>query len=277
MVIYNCHTHTRNSPDSVADPRRMSEEAVKRGLSGYAITDHIDTELAGQADSGENPMGSIMDAQEQKKLFPQIKVFSGVELAGAILDCNYEKYILSLNDWDIVMGSVHAVQLPGHTEFFSGIDFSKYSDKLIDEYLTRYFADVEETAETADYDSLSHLTVPLRYIVHKYGRNVNIENYSESIERILKSVIRRNKSLELNTSGYSDKTPFFMPDAEIIKTYMRLGGTDFTIGSDAHIPDNIDCGLKEGAKLLLSLGVSELNYYEKRNKIKYSIKGANEI
>ena len=80
------------------------------------------------------------------------------------------------------------------------------------------------------------------------------------------------KSLEVNTSGYTGKDPFFMPCEAIIRRYPELGGVDFTIGSDAHIPEKMSCGLSEGAKMLLKLGVTHLNYYEKRQKISYSIK-----
>lgn len=62
-----------------------------------------------------------------------------------------------------------------------------------------------------------------------------------------------------------------MPDEVIMKKYLSLGGTDFTIGSDAHLPEKMGCGLDAGIKLLLSLGVTRLNYYEKRKKISYNI------
>lgn len=272
MNIYNCHTHTKNSPDSTAEPSLMTEAAINAGLRGYAVTDHIDTELAYSEDSGENLAGSVKDAAEQRKKNPQIKILSGVEIGQAILNHDYEKYIIGFNDWDIVMGSVHSVRMPGHTEFFSGIDFTPFSDGFIDSYVAQYFTDLEETAENTDYDSLSHLTVPLRYIVHKYKRKVDLGKYADSIDKILKTVIKRKKSLEVNTSGYTGKDPFFMPCETIIRRYTELGGVDFTIGSDAHIPEKMSCGLSEGAKMLLKLGVTHLNYYEKRQKISYSIK-----
>lgn len=273
MYIYNCHTHTKNSPDSSAEPREMTDAAIRAGLAGYAVTDHVDAELADCPDSGENPLGSVRDTAEQKRLNPQIKILSGVEIGQAILSKEFEKKVMSLNEWDIVMGSVHSVRMKGMTDFFSIIDFGKYDDDTINRYLTQYFLDEEETAETTDYDSLSHLTVPLRYIVHKYGRHVQTEKYAESIDRILKAVIKRGKSLEINTSGAHGNDAFFMPDTDIAKRYTELGGKDFTIGSDAHVPKNMTCGLEAGIQMLLSIGVTRLNFYEKRKKVSYDIKG----
>ena len=169
--------------------------------------------------------------------------------------------------WNIIQ-ELHTA----NPEFFSGINFTPFSDGFIDSYVAQYFTDLEETAENTDYDSLSHLTVPLRYIVHKYKRKVDLGKYADSIDKILKTVIKRKKSLEVNTSGYTGKDPFFMPCETIIRRYTELGGVDFTIGSDAHIPEKMSCGLSEGAKMLLKLGVTHLNYYEKRQKISYSIK-----
>lgn len=271
MKIFNCHSHTRNSLDSEAVPEKMTAAAVNCGLFGYAITDHIDCDPCMFDYNDAIIVGTAADAAEQKRLHPEIKIFSGVEVAEAILSAEYEKRVLNAKDWDIVMGSIHSVQMEGWTQFFSGIDFTSWDDELTERYLLQYFSDLEQTAKYTDYDSLSHLTVPLRYIIHKYGKKVDMSVFEKKITSILQAVIERGKSLELNTSGYCGSDPFFMPDEVIMKKYLSLGGTDFTIGSDAHLPEKMGCGLDAGIKLLLSLGVTRLNYYEKRKKISYNI------
>ena len=54
---------------------------------------------------------------------------------------------------------------------------------------------------------------------------------------------------------------------------IKLGGKDFTLGSDAHIPENMTSGLIEGTELLLSKGIKTLNYYKDRKKITYDTEG----
>jgi histidinol-phosphatase (PHP family) len=271
MQTFNCHVHTHNSPDSMASPEENSVQAKKAGLIGYAVTDHCDFPFPDADIMAQKLLLTAKETEEQRQKHTELKILTGIELAEAVWDKSYEHRFSTLYDWDILMGSVHAVRMKGHEEYFSIIDFSKVSDEFITQYLNQYFIDLEETAETADYDSLSHLTVPLRYIIHKYNRSVELSNWNENIDNILKSVIKRQKSLELNTSGYCGDKPYFMPDEKIIERYIKLGGHDFTIGSDAHIPTNMDCGLKEGVNLLKSHGINTLNYYEKRKKITYNI------
>ncbi len=255
----------------MASPEENSTEAIQAGLIGYAVTDHCDFPFPDPDLMEQALLLTAKETEEQRQKHPEIKILTGIELAEAVWDKSYEHRFSSLYDWDIIMGSVHAVRMKGHEEYFSVIDFSKVTDEFITQYLNQYFADLEETAETADYDSLSHLTVPLRYIVGKYNRSVDLSIWNEFIDNILLSVIRRQKSLELNTSGYCGDKPYFMPDEKIIERYTELGGRDFTIGSDAHIPANMTCGLNEGVNLLRTHNIHTLNYYEKRKKITYNI------
>ena len=37
---YDLHAHSKYSPDSVLEPERIVKTAIKRGLSGIAVTDH---------------------------------------------------------------------------------------------------------------------------------------------------------------------------------------------------------------------------------------------
>ena len=110
----------------------------------------------------------------------------------------------------------------------------------------------------------------MRYVVYKYKKTVNIQKYYPIIEQILISVIERDKSLEINSSGINDN--YFMPDKDIIMMYKNLGGKKITIGSDAHIPENIAAGLYEAKEMLLNLGFDTLTYYLERKPIEYKIK-----
>ncbi len=57
--------------------------------------------------------------------------------------------------------------------------------------------------------------------------------HKEIIEKILKVIIKKNKALEMNTSGFvTEKRQY--PKQEVIKLYKQLGGTKITYGSDAH-------------------------------------------
>ena len=118
---------------------------------------------------------------------------------------------------------------------------------------------------------LCHLTVPLRYIMLKYGRKADVHTYYPVIAQILGALAMRGKALEINTSALAYENGFLMPDKDVAAMFLTLGGRYFTVGSDAHTPGNIAFGLAEAGNMLKSIGVQNACYYEKRKRITYRL------
>lgn len=271
MNLYNIHTHTKYSHDSTADPEELCKEALRAGLTGFAVTDHCDCEYADDPAVFTNVLRSFDETQKLETQYAgQLIITKGVEIGEAIFDRGFAEKIRASREWDVILGSVHAVRLENWEMPFSTIDFSDKSDLFIARYLSVYFYDMEEMIRTEDFDVLSHLTVPLRYIVKKYHKNVNINDYLPAIRSILRLAIDHGKPLEVNTSSFDPSDSFFMPDEAICELYLDEGGRDFTIGSDAHVPGNCDYGLRQAAKMLASKGVTKLLYYKDRQPVLYS-------
>ena len=267
-MLFNCHTHTAFSHDSKASIDNLITEALRNKLSGFAVTDHCDCEYSDDTEMLTNLKLSYTEAERYRNLYKDKLIVSrGIEIGEAVFDPGFADKIISSANYDVILGSVHAVRIKDFEMPFSVIDFSELSDEFIDSYITQYFVDLLETAVNTDYDILCHLTVILRYVVYKYKRTVDISKHYPVITEILKAVIDRDKTLEVNTSGYSDG--YFMPDEDILRMYKSLGGTKIALGSDAHVPENIANGLFEGAHLLRKIGFSELTYYE--NRIPFTI------
>ena len=272
MNLFNNHTHTKNSHDSNAEITDICEYALRTGLSGFAVSDHCDCEYHTDPLVRQGMFNSFADAENAKTHYKDRLIIStGIEIGEALFAPDFANEIISSADWDLVNGSVHAVRFPKWDMPFSVIDFSDKDDKFINAYLKAYFDDVLEMIRKTDFDVLCHLTVPLRYIVKKYGKQVDISLYCDIIEKILKETIKRDKTLEINTSGFSSADPFYMPDENIIDMYIQLGGKSFTLGSDAHTPENISVGLIEAADMLKNKGITKLTYYNKRKPVFYEI------
>lgn len=58
--------------------------------------------------------------------------------------------------------------------------------------------------------------------------------YAELIDEILRVIVTREISLEVNTSGYKNGGTMPNPNEDIIRRYRELGGESVTFGSDAH-------------------------------------------
>ena len=268
--VINGHTHTSFSHDGKGTVEDLCLEAISCGLSGFAVTDHCDCECANDKTMTENIKASFFAAKAaQQKYADKLTVIKGIEIGEALFDRSFAEKMLTSLPWDMVLGSVHAVRYDGFTMPFSVIDFSDKSDEFIDKYVTLYFEDLLEMSCTIDYDVLSHLTVVLRYVIHKYNRRIDISKHNAIIEEILKSVITNNKALEVNTSGFCDG--YLMPDINIVEAYYNLGGRRIILGSDAHTPEKLTQGLEETAKTLKEIGFDSLTYYINRKPFEYSL------
>ncbi len=271
-MLFNIHTHTEYSHDGHATVAEMCEEGLKTDLLGFAVTDHCDCERAADTRMFSCLMASYNDAAAAKEQYGnRLTVATGVEIGDALYDSDFTRKVIAARPWDVILGSVHAVRIQGWDVPFSVIDFSGCSDEFIRAYLHQYFDDLREMAETEDYDVLCHLTVPLRYIGGKYGKKVNIGEYDNKIDEILRIAVARDKTLEINTSGCTPDEAHFFPDETILDRYLAMGGRNLTIGSDAHVPERLTNGLEQAADLLRSKGITELTYYLNRQPVHYTI------
>ena len=57
---------------------------------------------------------------------------------------------------------------------------------------------------------------------------------ARTLIKLIKSIIKNDKGVEINTSGIRYGLDSCHPNIEIIKRYKELGGKIITIGSDAH-------------------------------------------
>ena len=271
-MLINCHTHTFRSHDSAAQPFALCESALRSGLDGLTFTDHCDCEFFDSADIIGQFEACSKDFNAAKEAYGnRLRLYFGIELGDPLYAPPFAQKILQAFHFDAVLLSVHAVRFPGFGIPFSKIDFSAADDAFLSAYLRRYFTDLLESIQTFDFDILCHLTVPLRYIMLKYQKQVDLSPFYPVIDQILLETVRREKTLEINTSALSLPGGFLMPDEYIIYEYLRLGGSLFCIGSDAHTPDAVALGLTQTAEYLFNKGIKELCLYKDRQRYGYSI------
>ena len=78
---------------------------------------------------------------------------------------------------------------------------------------------------------------------------------------MLKALIEKHKSLEVNTSGLRQKLGKTMPDSPILSRYFELGGKLITIGSDAHRWADVGGGVEQGLSMLQKIGFHHFTIY----------------
>ena len=263
-IIADMHTHSVNSHDSVCEIEDMCLMQIKRGTNIFAVTDHCDVYSYNDYDI-YTPIRNSADTVRalNKKYDGKCLILSGVEISeGFWHKSEYEK-THNLLPYDVILGSVHCVKYKDLEKPYSGIDFSRFTTEQIYSYLDCYFNDMLEMLSTTDFDVLTHMTCPLRYITGKYGIKVDLSAFDGKITEILKVIINKGIALEVNTSSYALLNDS-MPCKDILKKYFNMGGYLITLGSDAHIAENASYCFDKAIETLKEIGFKNIFYYKNR-------------
>ncbi len=258
--LADCHVHTKYSFDGVSTLKEQLDRAVEIGLKAIAITDHLDIVPDTFEKDKETHLACAREIEVLRPKYPDLKILCGTEIGQAVHFPSLAKEYLSIYDWDFILGSIH--NLRNREDFY----FSDFTQADPHEAYELYLDEILETVNMGDFDSLAHLTYPLRYIVKRDGRDVPYERYAKRYDEILSLLIEKDKALEVNTTAIKNGGTL-SPEAEIISRYAEIGGRLVTIGSDAHEAKHLTSGFETARDILLSAGIKSYVYFEKR-KIK---------
>ncbi len=268
MKLCDLHIHSDNSFDAISSVDEICNSAIDRGLYAIAITDHCEAPDILKGDNCEYGCfdklipNSIKEAQLAKiKYADKLKVLCGVELGEPMHDDSCTQKALSYGDYDFILASVHNLR---KTEDFYFLDYTKLD---INELLGKYFNELIETASFENFDSLSHLTYPLRYIVAQTGEFPDISVFTKQIDMIFNILIKNNKALEINVSGLFKELKTTLPDEQLVRRFRELGGKYITIGTDSHNAASVGVGIQEGIEVAKKAGFTQYTIFEKRKPV----------
>lgn len=272
MLIYDSHIHTKHSHDGKASVEEIVKSASDLGLSGVTITDHFDCERYSSKDDFKHIYKSLEDIEKASKK-SEIDVLKGVEIGDWVYSKEFGDYCIKTCDFDFILASIHSASTGKRViDGFDGYKcFLNTTPEEDVRFVDFYYENLKNTAQYADFDSLAHLTYPLRYLNGMCQRNFSLENYIKEIEEILKTIIAREKAIEINTSGLKNNFNDTMPHKEIIKLYYDMGGRLITIGSDAHLACHIATGFDETYEVLKKIGFENYYIYKSRKPVPISI------
>lgn len=263
--MYDSHIHSNNSHDSKQTLDEICTAAIALGLKGISICDHADVCYSKELDTPFHIKNCIEDVKAARQKYgDNLKILQGVEMAEYITDTEEGEKLLNLCNYDVILGSVHTVCFDEFKNSYSRIDFGSISEERIYIFIKEYFNKMLEMTLKTDFDVLSHINCPMRYINGKYNRNLNIMKFKDEISDLLQLIIKKEIALEINTSGFTPEMDGLMPNMEIISLYKDLGGKLLTLGSDAHVSSNIGKGFKETKEMLKTFGFNNYVYFESR-------------
>lgn len=265
MITTDMHVHSCFSSDSSEQMEAIIETAIRKGFSYVYFTDHHDErfpvhpsapDMTFQLDF-DRYINKLQDLREQYK--NTIEVRFGVEQGicpevAPDIDAISNRY-----PFDFIIGSSHLTRLENGDPYYP----EYYENKTnVEAYRDYFMSEAENVLLTDGFDIYGHLDYAVRYcpdpaFVYQF------DDYRDIFEVLLKRLIEHGKGIEINTAGIT-KIGYPHPHIEALRLYKALGGEIITIGSDAHIKENIGYGFDVAEALLKETGFRYYTVFKNR-------------
>ena len=237
MKYYDQHLHTRFSHDSKEEPENYLKIAEAREVPVFVSTEHLEF-LWNNEGADWMPDFAEQTAlyRDLSKKYPSVEIRRGVEIGYKTDHVKDAIEIIKKHDLQLVNLSVHD---------YLGIDL--YHPEICkeiapEEFLAGNFEKViEAVSSDIDYDVLCHVDYPFR-TAYTADKSLKISAYEDFLKEIFKTVIRRNRAIEINKK-VQDRIGNREHLEYILDLYKSLGGTLITLSTDTHKAENYlpDC------------------------------------
>ncbi len=263
----DCHSHSDCSFDGSSPMSAMCEEAIRKGLYYYTVSDHCECNKYPYVPSRESGYFEVVrkawkQMKDCREAYPGLRFLRGIELGQPLEAPEAARDALSGRDYDFVLGSLHSVK--GEKDFYH-LGKEGLSEQRARDLITQYFEEAKEMLMTGDFDSLAHFTYPLRYLPAQERCPFLVRQ--EEADEVLETAVRREKAMELNTSRLLKTDGPYLPELELFTRYRELGGKLVTLGADAHCTADLAQGIDEGMELLKAAGFREFAVYVNRKPV----------
>ncbi len=230
--MYDCHLHSRVSFDGHDTGKALAEAALAAGLREICFTDHLDYDP-------REKMGILaFDTEAYNAEYDELAVSGLIIRRGmefGMTEDNMAQFRQDLlrRPFDLVLGSVHFVD--GWDVYYQ--DY--WQGKTVWQAERRFLESTLACVENHDgFDVLAHMTFIAKTTAHPAPRPVPYGEHREVIDEILRTLVRKGKGLEVNTSGV-DRCGDLLPTLDCVRRFRELGGEIVTVGSDAHRCDRV--------------------------------------
>ncbi len=260
-MIVDYHLHSRHSFDSDANPQQSIERASKLGISEICFTEHVDFE------DTRNPLldisAYISDINRFMPSYKGVRVKLGFEIGLDDWECSQRTWdFIKDAGADFIIGSVHMVNGINayYNDFFEGLSQAEAYEKYIN-------ALCDKAKSCAYFSVLGHYDFVTKYAPYE-NRALNYLDYAERLDTLLRILVDKGKSLEINTSSWRDG---FSWGIELFRRYRELGGDFVTIGADSHSPERVGMRLNEAISMAMEAGIKYIATFDGLSPVMHRI------
>ena len=266
-ITADFHLHSSFSGDSDTPMEKMILHGIDLGLEQMCFTEHNDFDYpvddSHPAGFWEvNPDAYLYDLLKlREKYADKITLLFGVELGLQPHLSKRNAAFAKAHDYDFIIGSSHLCN--GKDPYYA----SFYEGRTQEDAYREYFESILENLKAfSNFDVYGHLDYVVRYGPQK-DEGYSYELYREIFDKIITKLIDMEKGIEVNTGGLAKGMRDVHPCSGILKRYRELGGEIVTVGSDAHVPEQIAHAFDRAGEILKDCGFRYYAVYEKRQPV----------
>jgi histidinol-phosphatase (PHP family) len=246
---YHMHTFLSDGKDTHED---MVASAAYKSISEIGFTDHLSVKPIGWAmDLSMIPlMIEKVNALKQNSNNVLVKLGAEIDYVPG-LEKEIAELIKSI-PFDYTIGSVHFIN-----DWNFDTDIRPYDQINIDKFYTDYFKLVQQSAKSGLFDVIGHCDLAKKF---SYYPSFRLERLYEETAKVFR---KSGVVVELNTSGRIKPCAEFYPSAVFLEKLAKYK-VPITLGSDAHVEQNIGQFFDEAISELKALGYKEIVKFTKR-------------
>ncbi len=214
--MLDSHVHSKYSHDGTDKPRDIVAEAEKMGLRYLAFTDHLDLDYLANLRYFLVPQLNVK--KQYKELTAFIDSYKGDIILAKGIEVGYSKEvekrykkIIEQHDYDVVINSVHTIN--NIDLYFKKYLTTRTRERAFEEYLT---AIRDSVYADYSYDIIGHMGYIMRYAPYT-PPSYRYTEFPQLIDEILRGIIERGKSLEVNSKTKTADT--FLPFLDVLNRY----------------------------------------------------------
>lgn len=256
----DCHVHTNISHDGISSIDEYLEIAKSKGIDEITFTEHYDI-----YDGLETNLKTLDVDKYEKEYYKyknddKVKTNFGIEIGLQPDTYNHINIMVKNHNFDFIIGSSHITckkDMAMDKTFFDGITRR--------EAYLNYFKEVLQNIKlyNEEFDVYGHIDYVVRYGGYA-EKKIDYNEFREILDEILINLIKKDKGIEINTSGIRYGLGMPHPNIDIIKRYKQLGGKIITIGSDAHKIEDLGKDFDIASSILTASGFDEIAVFHNR-------------
>ncbi len=263
------HVHTARCGHAGGTMREYVEQALARGLSEIAFTDHIplyflpgndpDPGLAMTRAELPGYVDEVLALREEYR--GRIDILLGLEADYAEGHEAVLRDLLGAHDWDVVLGSVHWVA----GSWIDAPSAAKRHATEGTEFLwTEYLRQLEKACATGFFDVMTHFDLP-----KKFGHRMPPQ-LSAAEGRAVAAARAAGVAVEVSSAGLRKAIGEEYPAPPLLASLVTAG-VPIVFSSDAHAPAEVAWGREKVLAAVRAAGATEHLSFRKRERHRHAL------